>query len=87
MEKNAVRDDVAYYNGESKEDIIKKMTLSIEEKILSKKGFRNFQQEVETAIFDMLLSEHYDDFGDYDKITQVTQAILELAEIHYTDME
>ncbi len=42
---------------------------------------------METAIFDMLLSEYYDDFGDYDKIIQVRQAILELAKIHYTDME
>ena len=92
MDKNSVRDDVAYYNGSSKEEMVKNITLAIEENIL-KNRVKDFVhnptrlQEMETGIFDMLLSEYYDDFGDYDKITQVTQAILELAEIHYTDME
>ncbi len=92
MDKNSVRDDVAYYNGSSKEEMVKNITLAIEENIL-KNRVKDFVhnptriQEMETAIFDMLLSEYYDDFGDYDKITQATQAILELAKIHYADME
>lgn len=92
MDKNAVRDDVAYYNGTSKEEMVKNITFAVEENIL-KNRVKDFVhnptrlQEMETAIFDMLLSEYYDDFGDYDKITQVTQAILELAKIHYVDME
>ena len=92
IDKNAVRDDVAYYNGTSKEEMVKNITLAVEENIL-KNRVKDFVhnptrlQEMETGIFDMLLSEYYDDFGDYDKITQVTQAILELAKIHYADME
>ncbi len=39
--------------------------------------------EMEQAIHSVLLSDYYHDIGDYDKITQLTSKIIELAKIHY----
>ena len=42
-------------------------------------------QEMEQEIHNMLLSDYYDDIGEYDKVTQLTSKIVDLAKIHYKE--
>lgn len=84
-------EDVEYYSGNSKEATIKDITLAIEAVILRTrvKGFKNNPtriSEMETAVYEMLLSRYYDDLG-YSTITQLTVPLIDLAKIHYEDME
>lgn len=91
MKKGKVAEEVEYYSGSNKEDTIKKITLSIEDVII-KTRVKDFKHnptrisEMETAVYEMLLSRYYDDLG-YGTITQLTVPIIDLAKIHYEDME
>lgn len=61
-------------------EIINKMRVS---------GFEHNQtrlSEMETALLDMLLTKHYNEIG-YDKITQMISPIIDLAKIHYSNLE
>lgn len=52
-------------------------------------GFEHNQtrlSEIETALFDMLLTKHYNEIG-YDKITLMISPIIDLAKIHYSDVD
>jgi type I restriction enzyme R subunit len=58
-------------------DVIKKMKVS---------GFEHNQtrlSEIETAMFEMLLTKHYSEIG-YEKVTQMSSPIIDLAKIHYS---
>lgn len=84
-------DNVEYFSGSSKEDTIKEIALEIEAVILNTrvKGFQTNPtriSEMETAVYDMLLSKYYDDLG-FETITQLTVPLIDLAKIHYGDME
>lgn len=88
VENRKVAEEVAYYESDDVNTVFKKMTHLVIETIKNSwvKGFTQNPtriSEMEQEIHSMLLSEHYDDIGDYDKITQLTSKIIELAKIHY----
>ncbi len=80
--------EVVYYAGDDENTIFKRMTHAVIEAI-KKSWVIGFTQnptrinEMEQEIHSMLLSEYYQDIGEYDKITTMTAKIIELAKIHY----
>lgn len=91
MKVGKVSEGTEYYSGNSEEDRIKEITFSIEDVILDTrvKGFKHNPtriSEMEAAVYEMLLSKYYDALG-YDTITKLTVPIIDLAKIHYGDME
>jgi type I restriction enzyme R subunit len=79
---------------ESDTDLLEKakgITNDIEQAVLDSrvKGFSHNQtrtDEISRAIYDMLLQRHYEVFG-FDAIQQIISPLIELAKIHYDDME
>lgn len=91
LKKNKVAEFVEYYSGYNREETIKAITFAIEEVIFKSrvKDFKNNPtriSEMETAVYEMLLSKYYDDLG-FDTITQLTVPLIDLAKIHYDEME
>ena len=85
-----VASDVAYYGGDNENTVFKKMTQSVIETIKNNWviGFTQNPtriNEMEQEIHSHLLSEYYDEIGDYEKVTQITAQLIELAKIHYKD--
>lgn len=79
---------VGYYGGDDENTVYKKMTQAVIETIKNNwvVGFTQNPtriSEMEQGIHSMLLSNHYEDIGDYDKITKITARIIELAKVHY----
>ncbi|MEI7885591.1 MAG: type I restriction endonuclease subunit R [Clostridia bacterium] len=88
VNKGKAAEEVAYYAGSEENAVFKRMTKTVIATI-KKSWVKGFTQnptrinEMEQEIHSVLLSEHYHDIGDYDKITQLTAKIMELAKIHY----
>lgn len=88
VNSNKVAEEVAYYAGEDIRNVFKKITLAVVNAI-KKNWVVGFSQnptrigEMEQEIHSLLLSEYYDEIGDYDKITRLASKIIELARIHY----
>jgi type I restriction enzyme R subunit len=88
IQTEKVADDVAFYAGEDGNTVFKNMTYSVIDTIKNSWviGFTQNPtriNEMEQEIHSLLLSKYYDDINDYDKITQLTGKIIELAKIHY----
>jgi type I restriction enzyme R subunit len=88
IQTDKVADDVAFYAGEDENTVFKNMTYSVIDAIKNSWviGFTQNPtriNEMEQEIHSLLLSKYYDDINDYDKITQLTGKIIELAKIHY----
>lgn len=85
-----VAEEVAYYADDDETTSFKKMTESVIETI-KKNWVKGFVQnptrvnEMEQEIHSTLLSKHYEDIGDYNKIAQLASKIVELAKIHYKE--
>ncbi len=91
LKKERAAEEAVYYFDSSQEDVIRNITLAIEEVILNTrvKGFRNNPtriSEMETAVYNMLMSRYYNEL-EYDAIAQLTVPLIDLAKIHYEDME
>lgn len=94
--KNAVRDGraaeaVEFYGEDDEDTSFKKIAMAVEETIKATwvKGFKHNMtriSEMETAIYNMLLSKFYDELG-YDVIKKITGPIIDLAKIHYDGQE
>lgn len=88
VNSNKVAEEVAYYAGEDISNVFKKITIAVVDAI-KKNWVVGFSQnptrigEMEQEIHSLLLSEYYDEIGDYDKITRLVPKIIELARIHY----
>lgn len=88
---NKVAEDVAYYSASSSNDVFKDITLAIEKTILDNrvKKFKTNPTriaELETLIYNMLLTKYYDELG-FETITQLTSPLIDLAKIHYDNLE
>lgn len=91
MKKQKVAEEVVYYSGYSEEDNIKKITLDIEEVILNTrvKGFMHNStriSEMETELYNMLMIKYFDALG-VEVIPKLAGDLVDLAKIHYGDME
>lgn len=91
MKKRKVAEEVVYYSGCSEEDNIKKITFDIEEVILKTrvKGFKHNPtriSEMETELYNMLMLRYYDALG-VEAIPKLAGDLVDLAKIHYGDME
>ncbi len=90
MEKGKAAEETVYYSVRGGEDTIRDITLAIEDVIL-KTRVKGFNQnptrisEMETAVYELLLSKYYNELG-YDKITQLTVPLIDLAKIHYKEV-
>ncbi len=86
-----VTEEIAYNNGDSEETVLKEITLEVEKVILETrvKGFKQNTtriSEMETAIYNMLLLKYFDTLKP-DVISKLTVPLIDLAKIHYDDME
>lgn len=84
LQDTITRDGTEYYNIETSKEITYDTISTIKESWV--KGFYDNPtrlQEMEQEIHQMLLTDHYDAIGDYDKITKLTSKVMELAKIHY----
>jgi type I restriction enzyme R subunit len=84
LQDTITKDGVAFID----EDKLKEITVALDTSIKGMwvNGFYNNPtrvQEMEQEMHTMLLSEYYEDIGDYDKITQLTSKVIDLAKIHY----
>jgi type I restriction enzyme R subunit len=91
IKKHLEQEGVAFSNGESQLETVKLITLAIEDVILKTrvKGFSHNQTritEMETAIYGLLLSNYYETFG-FESIQQLVNPLVDLAKIHYDDLE
>ena len=82
---------VEYYAGNSEDSMFKDITFAIEDVIKATRvvGFKNNPTrlgEMETAIYTMLLTKHFNDLG-LDTIKKLISPILDLAKIHYDNQE
>jgi len=88
---NKVGDGSVSYSAGYDVDVFKDITLDIEKTILEKrvKGFKMNPTriaEIQTAIFTMLLERYYNVLG-YDGVSRLINPIMDLAKIHYGELE
>lgn len=84
LQDTITKDGVAFMNEEKLKEITYALDNSIKESWVNHFYSNSTRiQEMEQEMHTMLLSEYYEEIGDYDKITQLTAKVIDLAKIHY----
>jgi len=86
LQDTITQDGIEFINIEKSKEITYAIIQSIKDSWVNK-FYQNPTrlQDMEQEMHDLLLSNYYDDIGDYDKITQLTAKMIDLAKIHYKE--